>query len=91
MSSRRSFLIGAGLTAAASRSVVGAGDRIRLGFIGAGTRGSYMATVAEDLDDCHIDAMCDVYKPTLESAAAKLKTKPVETYGDYRRIPRPNS
>jgi predicted dehydrogenase len=86
MSSRRSFLIGSGVTAAASRSAVGANDRIRLGFIGAGTRGAYMATVAEDFDDCHIDAMCDVYKPTLESAAAKLKTKPVETFGDYRRI-----
>lgn len=86
MSSRRSFLIGSALTAAASSSAAGANERIRVGFIGTGTRGSYMATVAEEHEDCQILAMCDVYKRTIESAVAKLKTKPVDTYSDYRRI-----
>lgn len=86
MSSRRSFLIGSALTAAASSSAVGANERIRVGFIGAGSRGSYMATVAEEFEDCQILAMCDVYKPTLEKAAAGLKVSKPETYGDYRRV-----
>jgi len=46
-SSRRSCLVGSGLTAAVARSAEGASDRIRMGVIGTGTRGSYMATVLE--------------------------------------------
>jgi predicted dehydrogenase len=83
--SRRTFLMSSGLTAAMSRSAAGANDRIRLGVIGSGTRGSYMATVFEAHPDCEVAALSDVYKPAMEQAAAKLKTKP-DTYQDYRRI-----
>ncbi len=86
MSTRRSFLVNSALTAAASRSAVGANERVRVGFVGTGTRGSYMATVAEEDDGCQVLAMCDVYKPTLESAVAKLMSGAVASYGDYRRI-----
>jgi predicted dehydrogenase len=86
MSTRRSFLVGSALTAAASRSAVGANDRIRVGVIGVGTRGSYMATVAEKNEDCQILAMCDVYKRILDQAVSKLKQSKPDTYGDYRRV-----
>jgi predicted dehydrogenase len=86
MSSRRSFLVSSALTAAASRSVVGANDKVRVGFIGAGTRGSYMSSVAEKHADCQILAMCDVYGKNLDSAVSKLKTSKPDTYVDYRRI-----
>ena len=85
MSNRRAFLVGSGLTAAMSRSAAGAGDRIRLGVIGTGTRGSYMSTVFAGHPDCEVAAMCDVFKPTLTKAAAALQSKP-ETYVDYRRV-----
>jgi predicted dehydrogenase len=86
MASRRSFLIGSALTAAASRSAVGANDRIRAGFIGVGTRGGMMATLAEKNEDCQILAMCDVYKRTLDQAVARLKLSKPDTYSDYRRV-----
>lgn len=86
MATRRSFLIGSALTAAMSRSAAGANERIRLGFLGTGTRGNYMATVAEEFEDCQILAMCDVYKPNLEKAAAALKVSKPDTYTDYRRV-----
>jgi len=86
MSTRRSFLIGSALTCAASRSAAGANDRIRVGFIGAGTRGAYMASVAEEFEDCQILAMCDVYKPALEKAVAGLKVSQPDSYSDYRRV-----
>ncbi len=86
MSTRRSFLVGSSLTAAAARSAVGANERIRVGFIGAGTRGSYMATVAEQHEDCQILAMCDVYKRTLDQAVGRLKVSKPDTYADYRRV-----
>ena len=85
MPSRRTFLLSSGLTAAMSRSAMGANDRIRMGVLGTGTRGSYMATVLAPNADCEIVAMCDVYKRNLDRAAAKLETK-VETYSDYRRV-----
>jgi predicted dehydrogenase len=86
MASRRSFLVNSALTAAASGSAVGANDWVSIGFIGTGTRGSYMSTVAEEHDDCRVMAMCDVYEPTLEAAVGKLKTGGVSSYGDYRRV-----
>ena len=85
MPSRRTFLLSSGLTAAMSRSATGANDRIRMGVLGTGTRGSYMATVLAPNADCEIVAMCDVYKRNLDQAAAKLEAK-VETYPDYRRV-----
>jgi predicted dehydrogenase len=86
MSTRRSFLVSSALTAAASRSVIGANDRIRIGFIGTGVRGSYMATVAEKHEDCQILAMCDVYKSRLDTAVSGLKESKPDSYEDYRRI-----
>ena len=86
MSSRRSFLVSSALTAAASRSAIGANDKIRVGFIGTGTRGSYMATVAEQHEDCQILAMCDVHSGKLDKAVSGLKKSKPDTYKDYRRV-----
>ena len=75
MPSRRTFLLSSGLTAAMSRSAMGPADRIRMGVIGTGTRGSYMATVLAPNADCEIVAMCDVYKRrNLDQAATKPKS-----------------
>jgi ornithine cyclodeaminase/alanine dehydrogenase-like protein (mu-crystallin family) len=86
MPGRRAFLIGSGLTAAMSRSAVGAGDKIRLGVIGVGTRGSYMAGVFAAHADCEVAAVCDVFQPTVEKVAAGLASKPT-AYGDCRARP----
>jgi predicted dehydrogenase len=86
MSTRRSFLASSALTAAAARSAIGANDRIRVGFIGSGTRGSYMATVAEQHEDCQILAMCDVHPGKLDKAVIGLKKSKPDTYKDYRRV-----
>ena len=85
MSNRRSFLITSGMTAAMSRSAAGAGDRIRMGVIGTGVRGAYMATVLAGQPDCDVVAMCDVFKPALEKAAAALPAK-ADMVSDYRRV-----
>jgi predicted dehydrogenase len=89
MQSRRTFLVGSGLTAAMSRSAAGANDRIRFAIIGAGTRGSYVGSVFTDFPDVELVAVCDVYKPTRDDQAAKLgsktNTKP-EAVNDYRQV-----
>ena len=89
MQSRRSFLAGTAVTAALSRSAIGANDRIRFAIIGAGTRGSYVGGVFTDFPDVDLAAVCDVFKPTREQQAAKLgeKTKShPDAVTDYRRV-----
>lgn len=43
--------------------IFGAGDKIRMGFIGIGNRGSQLLNLFMQNDDCEIAALCDVYEP----------------------------
>jgi predicted dehydrogenase len=83
MTSRRAFLVSAGLTAAASRSAVGANDRIRKGVLGFGTRGSYMGPVfACNNPDCEVVAVADPFKQNCDLAlTAFQKPKPIGATG----------
>lgn len=68
---RRDFLkstaaAGAGLAAfggLAPAKVLGANDRVRLGLIGCGGRGSYDVSIFKKNPDVEIVAVCDVYEP----------------------------
>jgi len=74
---RRSFLgqsvatgVAAGFGAGAiatSRTgqILGANDRLRLGFIGVGNRGTQVLNVFRSFDDVEVAALCDVYSPYL--------------------------
>lgn len=56
----------------------GANERIRLGIIGCGGRGTYHIEEIEKLADSHsveITAVCDVWRPNLEKAAARIREK----------------
>ncbi len=85
MTNRRTFLVNSGLTAAMTGSAAGANDKIRVGVLGTGTRGAYMAPIFAENPDCEIVAVCDVFKPFREKAAAALPGKP-ELYVDYRKV-----
>ena len=93
---RRDFLKGsAGVGAVAlvthasaeSGKTVAANDRIRLGLIGAGGRGSYLGqtyrSIAEESGECEIAAVCDVYEKRKRVAAALHKC---QGYSDYREV-----
>jgi predicted dehydrogenase len=83
---RRSFVrAGAGAALAASR-VLGANDRLRIGFIGCGGQGtSHMNAVRgiKDSENVEIAAVCDVFDHRAERAAALTGAK---SYRDYRRV-----
>jgi len=80
-SSRRGFLkSSAALGAAASyRRVLGANDRLRLGFVGVGNRGTGIANTVTKLIEAganvEIAAVCDIYQPRLERAETRFKAK----------------
>ncbi|MGH9631763.1 MAG: Gfo/Idh/MocA family protein, partial [Bryobacteraceae bacterium] len=79
---RRTFIAtGASLSARA----LGANDRIRIGVIGAGGRGTYVTGLASKQPGVEIVAACDVYEPRRLQAAEKFgpQAKPVL---DYREV-----
>lgn len=43
--------------------VFGANDKIRMGFIGVGNRGSQLLNLFMQNQDCEIAALCDIYEP----------------------------
>src|SRR5665647_120247 len=61
------LLIGANTFASSMESgTVGANDKIRVGFIGIGNRGSQLLALFMQETDCEIAALCDIYKPYLK-------------------------
>jgi predicted dehydrogenase len=68
-----------------THNIIGANDRIRLGFIGVANRGGQLMTAFLKHDDMEIVALCDVAKSTLQKANARLDGK-ADTYGDFRRL-----
>jgi len=75
----------AGLAAASAASVLGANERIRLGFIGVGNRGSQLLSAFRNHDDCEAVAFCDVYKPYLDRARKRNDGKG-DTTADFREL-----
>ncbi|HOQ43799.1 MAG TPA: Gfo/Idh/MocA family oxidoreductase [Bryobacteraceae bacterium] len=88
MENRRSFLKKAtmGLAAAGAPAAPAPSDQFVVGVIGTGTR-AYAALIPQFKFNpaFRIAALCDVYKPNLEKAAALVGGN-VATYGDYRRV-----
>ncbi|MCC7499681.1 MAG: Gfo/Idh/MocA family oxidoreductase [Bryobacterales bacterium] len=80
--SRRAFLAGA--TALSASRVMGANDRIRLGIIGTGGRGSYLMGVANRTKRIEWVALCDAWD--VRRNRAKELTGQVPDYADYRAL-----
>jgi predicted dehydrogenase len=97
---RRDFVrgaTGAGAAALAARAlaagksspgrIIGANDRINVGVIGVGGRGSYLARqfamIGEKTNACQVVAVCDVYQKRVNLAKERLKC---DGYLDYREV-----
>ena len=94
--SRRNFLkstaaLTAGLSAGATGTtvfaspaqgnVLGANDKIRLGFIGIGNRGSELLGLFMRQPNCEIAALCDIYEPYLQRDRSKVSQRWVDSLG----------
>lgn len=61
------LFIGANTFASSGETrTIGANDKIRVGFIGIGNRGSQLLALFMQEPDCEIAALCDIYKPYLK-------------------------
>jgi predicted dehydrogenase len=84
--SRRAFVASA-VTAASARRAAGANDRIRLGIIGTGGRGSHLIRMAKAAagDKVEFVAVCDAWDQRRHEAE-KLIGTPVAKMADYRAL-----
>lgn len=72
-------------TALGGSRILGANDRVRLGFIGCGNRGDQVLDAFLAHQDAEVVAVCDIYEPYVEFAARKAGGQPARA-ADYRRI-----
>ncbi len=75
----------AALAASSYSQVMGANDRVRLGFIGIGNRGSNLLEATKEFADQHIAAVCDLIPAYRDRAAGAAGTNP-DSYEDFRRV-----
>jgi predicted dehydrogenase len=73
------------LTAAQTQKVLGANDRIRLGFIGVANRGGQLLDAFLDHPDMEVAALCDVSQSTLDKARQRVGGH-ADTCGDFRKL-----
>ena len=88
---RRSFIKGgvmaAGAIAAPSIVRAGADQKIRMGFIGIGNRGTEVMRQFMNQPDVEVVALCDCYKPYLDRDQAAVDPKFFE-YGIGGAVPK---
>jgi predicted dehydrogenase len=89
---RRTFLAAGLQTLALSKNVMGANDRIRVGVIGVGGRGTYVGRAFGDVGkdaNAQVVAVCDVYQKRINSNkdmhATRYNTK-VDGFLDYKEV-----
>src|SRR6266545_2008771 len=81
----RRTVLGAGLSAASASRVLGANDRIRLGIVGTGGRGSYLMGEANRAGGIQWVAVCDAWD-VRQAEGAKLAGGEVVRYSDHRQL-----
>ncbi|MGA2590514.1 MAG: Gfo/Idh/MocA family oxidoreductase, partial [Bryobacteraceae bacterium] len=83
---RREFTRGAALaTAAGYGRILGANDRIRVGYIGLGNRGDQVHDAFLEHGDCVTAAVCDLREDYMDFAIRKSRVQP-KKYSDYRKL-----
>ncbi len=81
---RRAVTRAAALTALSYSRVLGANDRIGLGAIGLGVRGSYVMSLFQKNADVEVRALCDVYGVRLDRALEKAPG--AKTFNDHHEL-----
>jgi len=86
MQSRRIFIgkVATGLAGAIAPKMLAAGERLRLGIIGPGDRGTQLMREALACPDTEFVGIADIYTKRLEDARAIAPA--AKTYLDYRRL-----
>lgn len=69
------------LSAANYFRILGSNEKIRMGFIGVGNRGTQLMHLFKDEPNCEIAALCDVYEPYITRDRSKVLSRYLESVG----------
>jgi len=69
------------LSAASYKRIIGANDKINMGFIGIGNRGSQLLASFMKQPDVQIGAFCDIYEPYLQRDRSKVEPRYIKELG----------
>jgi len=83
---RRTFLGTAALTAASYQRILGANDRVGVGFIGYGLIGKQHAVDFKKFPDVDIAGVCDTYQPRVDEALQLIGNPNARGYSDFRKM-----
>jgi predicted dehydrogenase len=78
--------LGLNLLGARAHPVLGANDKVRVGFVGVGNRGSQLLQRFMKQDDVEIAALCDVYEPYLARDYSRVGKEVIDSIG--ARVPK---
>src|SRR5580765_2006095 len=84
-STRRNFARTGLLTALSSSRVMGANDRVRIGYIGLGNRGDQVHAAFLEHGDQVTAAVCDLRADYMELAIKKSRSSP-KKYKEYKQL-----
>jgi predicted dehydrogenase len=84
MLTRRDAARAAAITALSYSKILGANDRIGLGVIGVGVRGTYVMSLFQKNPDEEVRALCDVYGVRRDQALEKAPG--AKTFNDHRDL-----
>jgi predicted dehydrogenase len=86
LNSRRDFLRTGALavTAASYSRVMGANERVNLGVIGVGDRGTWDMTLFQNRPDVHVAALCDIYAEKIR--LGQQKAPEAAAFNDHRKL-----
>src|ERR1017187_9142637 len=85
MMTRRGMVAGAAVPALSYTRILGANERIGLGVIGLGERGTSVMGLFQKNDDVEVRALCDVYGLRVDQARQKSAPN-AKTFGDHRQL-----
>ena len=84
MITRRQAAKTTAITALSYSRILGANDRIGLGVIGTGGRGTYVMTLFQNNPDVEVRALCDVYAVRIDQAQQKAPN--TKGFADHRQL-----
>jgi predicted dehydrogenase len=74
------------MDAAAYRRITGSNEKIRMGFIGVGNRGTQLMHIFMNQPGCEVAALCDVYEPYMTRDRSAVHPRYIQDMGG--QIPR---
>ena len=83
--SRRTFSAAGAMTALSYSQILGANDRVRVGYIGLGNRGDQVHDAFLEHGDNQTVAICDLRDDYMDFAAQKSRATP-KRYKEYRKL-----